>query len=213
MFILSDESIFPDVSLADEDGLLAVGGNLNSDTLLLAYKSGIFPWYNDDEPILWWSPNPRCVLYPNKINITKSMRTVLNNGKYRFTINKAFLEVINNCKKVNQQKHDGTWINDKIVDAYHQLHLQGFAHSAEAWHNGELVGGLYGVNIGKVFFGESMFSTLSNASKFAFIKYTQFLQKEGVELIDCQIESEHILSLGATLIDRTVFIERLQKLC
>jgi leucyl/phenylalanyl-tRNA---protein transferase len=213
MYVITDALQFPNTSLANDDGLLAIGGNLSTELLLMAYKSGIFPWYNNDEPIMWWSPNPRCVLYPKNIVISKSMHTVLQNGNFRFTINKAFLQVIQQCQQINNAKHQGTWINDDIIKAYHLLHLQGHAHSAEAWHNGKLVGGLYGVKIGHVFFGESMFSTQSNASKFAFIKYVQFLQKENVELIDCQIHSPHLQSLGATLIDRNMFINKLASLC
>ena len=211
--MLTDALQFPEPSLANEDGLLAIGGSLSTELLLLAYKSGIFPWYNDDEPIMWWSPNPRCVLYPKNIIISKSMHTVLQNGKFRFTINKAFLQVIKQCQQINKNKHQGTWIHSDMIEAYHLLHLQGHVHSAEAWHNGELVGGLYGIKIGQVFFGESMFSTQSNASKFAFVKYVQYLQKENVQLIDCQIHSNHLQSLGAILIDRSAFINKLNILC
>jgi leucyl/phenylalanyl-tRNA---protein transferase len=213
MFLIGKELFFPSVDQSDEDGLLAVGGDLSVERLLLAYKSGIFPWYNEDEPICWWSPDPRFVLYPDKLKISKSMQTVLNNGSFRFTINRAFEEVIKNCKSVTRKDQDGTWISPDIQDAYIQLHKLGYAHSAEAWQNGELIGGLYGIKIGKIFFGESMFSKASNASKFAFINYVKQLQKEGIELIDCQIYTEHLKSLGATMIGRAPFIDLLTKYC
>ncbi|MEO6733696.1 MAG: leucyl/phenylalanyl-tRNA--protein transferase [Ferruginibacter sp.] len=211
MVILNDGMQFPPVEMADEDGLLAMGGNLHPERLLLAYRSGIFPWYNEDEPILWWSPDPRFVLFPDKLKVSKSMQTILNNGKLRFTINRAFTQVIQNCKAANRKGQQGTWISPAIQDAYTQLHQLGYAHSAEAWLNGELVGGLYGVRIGNAFFGESMFSKVSNASKFAFIKYVQQLQKEHVRLIDCQVYTAHLETLGAEMIERKKFIELLEE--
>jgi leucyl/phenylalanyl-tRNA--protein transferase len=213
MFLIGKELIFPPVDQANEEGLLAIGGDLSVERLLLAYENGIFPWYNEDEPICWWSPDPRFVLYPDKLKITKSMQTVLNNGTFRFTINRAFEEVIKNCKSVTRKDQDGTWISPEVQDAYIQLHKSGFAHSAEAWQNGELVGGLYGIRLGKIFFGESMFSRTSNASKFAFINYVKQLQKEGVQLIDCQIYTDHLKSLGATMLDRKNFTQLLRKYC
>jgi leucyl/phenylalanyl-tRNA---protein transferase len=211
MFYLTDDIFFPPVETADEDGLLAMGGDLSTERLLLAYKSGIFPWYNEKEPICWWSPNPRFVLLPAELKVSKSMQTVLNNGSFRFTINKAFDKVITNCKTIKRKHEDGTWIQQEIIDAYTQLHRLGFAVSAEAWKNGELVGGLYGVLLGNVFFGESMFSTASNASKFAFIIFVRHLQKQNVQLIDCQIYTAHLESLGAKMIDRKLFCEILAK--
>jgi leucyl/phenylalanyl-tRNA--protein transferase len=213
MFLIGKELVFPPVDQADEEGLLAIGGDLSPERLLLAYKSGIFPWYNEDEPICWWSPDPRFVLYPDKLKVSKSMQTVLNNGTFRFTINRAFEEVIKNCKSVTRKDQDGTWISPEVQEAYTHLHTLGYAHSAETWQNGELVGGLYGIRLGKIFFGESMFSKASNASKFAFIHYVKQLQKESVELIDCQIYTDHLKSLGATMIDRVHFIGLLQQLC
>jgi leucyl/phenylalanyl-tRNA--protein transferase len=213
MFLIEKELIFPPVDQADEEGLLAIGGDLSVDRLLLAYKNGIFPWYNEDEPICWWSPDPRFVLSPDKLKVTKSMQTVLNNGTFRFTINRAFEEVIKNCKSATRRDQDGTWISPEVQEAYIQLHKQGYAHSAEAWQNGELVGGLYGVRLGKIFFGESMFSKTSNASKFAFINYVKQLQKEDVQLIDCQIYTDHLKSLGATMLDRKSFTQLLYKYC
>ena len=209
MFLLNNELIFPPVEMADESGILAIGGNLSMERLLLAYRNGIFPWYNEDEPIVWWCPDPRFVLFPEKLKVTKSMQTVLQNGKFRFTINRAFSQVIQQCKTTRRKEQEGTWITPAIQDAYLQLHQLGYAHSAETWLNGELVGGLYGIKIGKVFFGESMFSKLSNASKFAFINYVRQLQKENIALIDCQVYTAHLESLGAGTIARKKFMELL----
>jgi leucyl/phenylalanyl-tRNA--protein transferase len=211
MHLLNNEINFPDPSTADSDGLVAIGGDLSTERLLMAYKIGIFPWYNEDEPILWWSPDPRCVLFPDKLKISKSMKPVINKGVYRFTMNRAFKEVVTLCKTINRKDEQGTWINSDIVEAYTQLHEKGFGLSAEAWFEGKLVGGLYGVIIGKVFYGESMFATMPNASKFAFINVVQKLKKEGLQLIDCQIKSEYLMSLGAELIPRKEFNELLRQ--
>jgi leucyl/phenylalanyl-tRNA---protein transferase len=207
MFLLTKELFFPPVDMADEDGLLAIGGDLSTERLLLAYRSGIFPWYNEDEPICWWSPNPRFVLYPSELKVSSSMKTVLQNGKYRFTTNRAFEQVIKNCKTVSRHNQDGTWISLAMQKAYTTLHELGYAHSAETWHDGELIGGLYGIRLGTLFFGESMFSLKPNASKFAFINYIKQLQKENVQLIDCQLHTNHLDSLGARMIPRELFIE------
>jgi leucyl/phenylalanyl-tRNA---protein transferase len=211
MLYLTEKIDFPPVEMADTDGLLAMGGDLSTERLLLAYKSGIFPWYSEGEPICWWSPNPRFVLLPAELKVSKSMQTVLNNGSFRFTINKAFDKVITNCKSIKRKHEDGTWIQQEIIDAYTRLHQLGFAVSAEAWKNGELAGGLYGVLLGNVFFGESMFSTESNASKFAFINFIKHLQKQNIKLIDCQIYTAHLESLGARMMDRKLFCEILAK--
>ncbi len=211
MYFLNKTISFPPVHKAGEDGLLAIGGDLSIERLLLAYKSGIFPWYNANEPILWWCPDPRFVLFPEKLKVSKSMRPVLQNGKFRFTINKAFETVIQNCKTIARKDQQGTWIQPEVQKAYTELHSLGFAHSAETWLNGELAGGLYGIRIGNIFFGESMFSKISNASKFAFINYVGQLQKENVQLIDCQVYTEHLESLGAEMIARKKFIELLNK--
>lgn len=196
---------FPDVNTADANGLLAVGGNLSFGTLMNAYKKGIFPWYNPDEIIQWFSPDPRFVLFPDKIKISHSMRNIFNKHIFNFTIDKDFLQVIHNCRIAKRTGEPGTWISDEIEDAYTVLFQKGFAHSAEAWQNNELVGGLYGILIGKVFFGESMFANKSNASKFAFIKMAQALQKKGIELIDCQVYTSHLENLGAEFITRDEF--------
>jgi leucyl/phenylalanyl-tRNA---protein transferase len=211
MFILNDKPDFPPVHLADEDGVLAFGGDLSTERLLLAYRNGIFPWYNEDEPIVWWCPDPRFVLFPQHLKVSKSMASVLRNGKFRFTVNRAFTQVMQNCKTIAREGQEGTWINPAVQKAYTTLHELGHAHSAEAWMNGELVGGLYGIRMGNIFFGESMFSKESNASKFAFINYIKQLQKEGVVLVDCQVYTEHLKSMGAEMIERKDFIDVLMK--
>ena len=205
MFLLNKELFFPPVEMADEDGLLAIGGDLSTERLLLAYRKGIFPWYNEGEPICWWSPNPRFVLFPAELKVSSSMKTILKNGKYQFTINQAFTEVIQNCKAITRKGQEGTWISPPVQKAYTILHEQGFAHSAETWMGGKLAGGLYGIRLGNIFFGESMFSLEKNASKFAFIKYVEHLEKENVQLIDCQIYTGHLESLGARMISRELF--------
>ena len=203
---------FPDVNTANEHGLVAVGGNLSFGTLLNAYKKGIFPWYNPDEIIQWYCPDPRFVLFPAKIKISHSMRNVLNKHLFKFTVDKAFTEVIKMCRVAKRPGDPGTWISAEIEEAYNNLFKRGFAHSAEAWQNNELVGGLYGVLIGKVFFGESMFANKSNASKFAFINWVEVLNKNGIELIDCQVYTTHLESLGAEFISRKEFTGLLKRL-
>ncbi|MBC6493169.1 leucyl/phenylalanyl-tRNA--protein transferase [Flavihumibacter stibioxidans] len=207
---LTSELFFPPVSQAEPDGLLAVGGDLSPERILLAYRSGIFPWY-EEEPILWWSPDPRFVLFPAELKISKSMRPFLNREKFRFSVDEDFQQVMKNCQQIPRLFQSGTWINKDMIQAYTSLHRMGYAHSAEAWQDGKLVGGLYGVKIGKVFFGESMFSHVSNASKFAFIKLVQLLAEKGVVLIDCQVYTEHLESLGARMISREEFMEIISK--
>ncbi len=211
LFALNKELIFPPVQLSEPDGLLAMGGDLSVERLLLAYRSGIFPWFDGDTP-LWWCPNPRFVLFPPALKVSKSMKQLLKRNAFEFTINKAFAEVINNCKTSPRKDQDGTWITNEVKAAYIQLHQLGYAHSAEVWLNGELVGGCYGIRMGNVFFGESMFSKVANASKYAFISYVDVLQKEKVELIDCQVYTPHLESLGAKMIDREKFIGLLNSL-
>lgn len=211
IFALQRELKFPPVHNAEPDGLLAMGGDLSAERLLLAYKSGIFPWYDGDIP-LWWSPDPRFVLFPEQLKVSKSMQQLLKKGAFRFTVNTCFSEVIHRCKNIRRNNQHGTWITDEVERAYTKLHTLGYAHSAEAWHNGQLAGGLYGIRMGKVFFGESMFSNVSNASKYAFVKYVQQLQQEGVALIDCQVYTSHLESLGATMIPRRQFIDALHRL-
>ncbi|HYF31036.1 MAG TPA: leucyl/phenylalanyl-tRNA--protein transferase [Chitinophagaceae bacterium] len=210
IFALDNKLIFPPVHLSEPDGLLAIGGDLSPERLLLAYKSGIFPWY-EGEYILWWSPDPRCVLFPPELKVSHSMKQLLKKDSFQFTINTAFADVIRACKEINRKSQASTWITDEVENAYMQMHALGYAHSAEAWADGQLAGGLYGLRIGKVFFGESMFSNVTNASKFAFIRYTHQLQTEGVELIDCQVHTTHLESMGARLIPRTEFLELLHE--
>jgi leucyl/phenylalanyl-tRNA--protein transferase len=206
LFALDKELIFPPVHLAEADGLLAVGGDLSAKRLLLAYRSGIFPWY-EGEHILWWCPDPRFVLFPEELKISKSMRQLLKKEAFDFTINRAFSQVIGNCKTIARREQASTWITNEVKEAFIHLHQLGFAHSAEVWHDGELAGGLYGVRLGNIFFGESMFSKESNASKYAFIKYVEFLKTENVVMVDCQVYTEHLESLGARMIPREEFIQ------
>lgn len=211
LFALDNKLIFPPVHLAEPDGLLAMGGDLSTQRLLLAYRNGIFPWY-EGETILWWCPHPRFVLFPNELKVSKNLKPLLNRIEFEFTTNKAFAQVINYCKEIKRPGQEGTWITDEVEKAYCNLHKLGYAHSAEVWKNGELVGGLYGIKLGNVFFGESMFSKTSNASRFAFIKYVQQLKEEGIELIDCQVYTEYLESMGAKMIAREEFILLLQHL-
>lgn len=209
MFLLNNELFFPPAQTADENGFLAIGGDLSTERILLAYRNGIFPWYNEDEPICWWSPDPRFVLFPDELRISSSMKTILNSGKFKFTIDSDFEQVIQNCKTVPRKGQEGTWISPAMQKSYTLLHKKGFAHSAETWMDNKLVGGLYGIRLGNIFFGESMFSVNSNASKFAFINYAQYLQGENVRLIDCQLHTKHLESLGARMIKRELFLEML----
>lgn len=210
LYALDDQLWFPPVSEALEDGLLAMGGDVSVDRLLLAYRNGIFPWYDDTVP-LWWSPDPRFVLFPTKLKISKSMHQVFKKKQFQFRINTNFKSVIAACKSLQRKGQDGTWITDELERSFIQLHQMGHAHSAEAWMNDELVGGLYGIRMGPFFFGESMFSKVSNASKFAFISYVQTLKKEGLTLVDCQVHTEHLESLGAEMIPRERFIQLLKE--
>jgi leucyl/phenylalanyl-tRNA--protein transferase len=210
IFTLDKELIFPPVHLAQPDGLLAIGGDLSVERLLLAYKKGIFPWYEGAIP-LWWCPNPRFVLLPGKLKISKSMYQLLKKNTFDYTVNRNFEMVITACGNTYRKDQESTWITPAVKEAYIQLHQQGYAHSAEAWLNGKLVGGLYGIRMGKVFFGESMFSHENNASKFAFIKYVQQLIAEDVQLIDCQVYTSHLESLGAEMIPRETFIQLIQQ--
>ena len=193
-----------------EDGLLAMGGDMGIDRLLLAYKSGNIPWNDGDIP-LRWSPDPRFVLFPDELKESKSMKAIEKKQVFQFRTNTAFADVIRNCKLLARKGQDGTWITDELEVSFNELHCMGVAHCAEAWHEGKLVGGLYGIRMGHCFFGESMFSKHSNASKFAFIQYVKLLKQEGVQLIDCQVYTEHLESLGARMIPRTDFIQRISK--
>ena len=198
VYQLSDEIMFPNPDLAEEDGLLAVGGDLSFERLILAYCNGIFPWYSEGEPILWWCPKPRFIIKPSEINISKSMKRVFNKGEFKVTFDKDFNEVIKNCKELRENK-EGTWITNEIMEAYINLHKKGFATSVEVYKDQELVGGLYGVKIGKCFFGESMFSKKSNASKVALISICKKLEEEGYIFLDCQMHTNHLESMGGKL--------------
>lgn len=210
---LSPVNAFPDVELALEepDGLLAVGGELGVNRLIEAYSRGIFPWYNEDQPILWWSPNPRAVLYPIQLKISRSMRKRLRKQEYRITLDQDFTAVIRHCA-APRSTQDGTWIIPEMQQAYIKLHERGYAHSVEAWYGDELVGGLYGIAIGRMFFGESMFSLRTDASKVAFVHLVRQLQVWGYPLIDCQVSSEHLSTLGATEISRRDFCQQVEHL-
>jgi len=210
LHVLDSKLWFPPVQDALPDGLLAIGGDLSVQRLLLAYRKGIFPWFDGDIP-MWWSPDPRFVLFPNELKVSKSMKVLLKRNAFEFTINKAFPEVIKACKGKERKDQDGTWITDDVEAAYKNLYKQGHALSVEVWQDGQLAGGLYGIRMGNVFFGESMFSNVSNASKYAFIKFVEMLQTEGVVLIDCQVYTEHLESLGARMIERNEFIEYLNE--
>ena len=211
LFVLDKELLFPPVHLAEPDGLLAMGGDLSPERLLLAYRNGIFPWY-EGEHILWWAPDPRFVLFPEELKISKSIRPLLNKNEFEFTVNKAFTSVIHQCKKITRPGQDGTWITNEVEKAYTKMHELGYAYSAEVWKDNELVGGLYGIKLGKVFFGESMFSKVSNASRYAFITYVQQLKKEGIRLIDCQVYTEYLESMGARMIPGKTFTSLLKEL-
>lgn len=208
--ILLDEHIwFPPVEYASPEGIVAIGGDLSAPRLLLAYHSGIFPWYNEGEPIIWYSPDPRMVLFPERLKISKSMGNVLKKGDFKVTFNTHFAAVISNCKSVYREGQGGTWITDAMQKAYLELHKLGHAKSVEVWKNNELVGGLYGVDLGSVFCGESMFSLVSNASKTAFIYLVEKLRSEKYKLIDCQVYTRHLASLGAEEIPRNEFLKYL----
>ena len=207
MFFLNHKIEFPPVEQADEDGVLAIGGDLSSERLLLAYRSGIFPWYNQGEPIVWYSPPQRMVLFPNELKISKSMHQILRNEEYNLTFNLNFKEVISNCMKIKRKGQNGTWITNEMFVAYQELHKIGVAKSVEVYQNKILVGGLYGIDLGNVFCGESMFSIKSNASKIAFIYLVRMLKKENYSLIDCQVYNDHLASLGAREIPRKEFLK------
>lgn len=210
--ILDSRLVFPPVEFADQEGLLAIGGDLSVERLKLAYNSGIFPWYSDSQPILWWSPDPRMVLFPGKLKVSKSMKQVLRKNQFRITFNENFKEVLKACATIERPGQDGTWITQDMKAAYLALHMEGIAHSVEVWEGEMLVGGLYGIYLRdkKVFCGESMFSKVSNASKAAFITLVRNLQRDDVRIIDCQIYTPHLESLGAEEISREEFKKYLE---
>jgi leucyl/phenylalanyl-tRNA--protein transferase len=208
MVLLSSELWFPHPEQTHESGILAVGGDLSLERLLLAYENGIFPWYNENEPILWWCPEERMVLFPDNLHVSKSMRPYFNQNKFEVTYNQCFEEVIVSCSEAPRKGQNGTWLTKDMIEAYLQLHKSGFAQSVEVWDEDKLVGGLYGVYLKhkNIFCGESMFAKESNASKYGFIKMVQHYKDKGVKLIDCQVHTAHLTSLGAQLISRAQFL-------
>ncbi len=208
---LGDELNFPSAERSTPRGIVAIGGDLSPDRLMLAYRNGIFPWFNENDPIIWWSLDPRMVLFPERIKISKSMRSLFKKNAFSVTYNQAFSHVIECCKSMDREGQEGTWITNEMQEAYIRLHKLGYAYSVEVWENTDLVGGLYGVKVGKVFSGESMFSKVSNASKYGFISFVQKAHHDGIKLIDCQQESSHLKSLGAETISRTQYLDLLMK--
>lgn len=202
---IQEDLYFPPVINADPDGLLAIGGDLSPERLLLAYRNGIFPWFSEDEPICWWYPDPRFVLFPEEFKLSKSVKPLLKKNVFRFTTNHAFRDVIHACKNVPRAGQSGTWITDEVEQAYLRLHELGYAHSAEIWQDDQLVGGLYGIRMGQVFFGESMFSLVSNASRYCFARYVELLKQEGTALIDCQVYTPFLESMGARMVPGDYF--------
>src|SRR5262245_4051048 len=209
VYRLSQALVFPDPEWANPDGLLAVGGDLSVERVLLAYRRGIFPWYEEGYPILWWSPPRRCVIDPSGFHISRSLQRLLRQGRFIVTLDQAFPQVIRSCAETRIKQGQGTWITQEMIAAYCALHTAGFAHSAETWLEGQLVGGIYGVSLGSAFFGESMFKRETNASKVAFATLAQQLSEWQFTLIDCQISNPHLQSLGSYEISRTEFLRRL----
>lgn len=210
MVLLGKELVFPPVEMASAEGIIAFGGDLRPERLMLAYQNGIFPWYNEGEPIIWYCPEDRMVLFPHELRISKSMRQLMRNNTFKITSNTAFEQVITQCQNSPRKDQLGTWITDDMKQAYLKLHELGFAKSVEVWQDDELVGGLYGIDLGHIFCGESMFSKESNTSKLAFIHLVQQLDKKQYKLIDCQVYNEHLESLGAREIPRSEFMEFLR---
>ena len=209
VYRLTKKLVFPPPELAEDDGLLAVGGDLSVDRLILAYSMGIFPWYSEGQPILWWSPDPRLVLIPAELKVSKTLRQTIRKGVFRVTMNEAFEGVIRSCATIKRKGEQGTWITEDMIEAYIRLHQAGYAHSVESWDGDELAGGLYGVMLGKAFFGESMFAKKTDASKVAFAVVATELAQKGCELIDCQVATEHLKRFGAREIPRDEFLQRL----
>ena len=213
IYCLPEEPVFPDPNEASKEGLLAIGGDLSAIRILNAYCNGIFPWYAEDDPIMWWSPDPRMVVFTEKYTPRKKLLQSIRNKNFELKINHNFRSVISMCQQTSRKDQDGTWITDEMRDAYIDLHTKGYAHSFETYCSGKLVGGLYGLKIGRIFFGESMFHIMSNASKYAFINLIMTCKKSNIPLIDCQQETKHLKSLGAENIDRKRFTETVRKLC
>jgi len=211
VYKISDSLTFPNPNQADESGLLAFGGDLSPDRILLAYKSSIFTWYSSGDPILWWSPPQRMILYPNSLRINKSLKRAINSGEFEIRVDENFDSVIEACSQIPRKDQNGTWINTEMQTAYKNLHQLGYAHSFETWKDNELVGGLYGLSLGRAFFGESMFSRHSESSKFAFYHLHEFAIKHEFHFIDCQLYTEHLASMGATEIEREEYLSQLEK--
>ena len=211
VYRLTEELLFPDPRWATPEGLLAIGGDLSPERLLLAYLIGIFPWYGEEQPILWWSPDPRCVLFPQDIYVSRRLARLIRQRRFHLTCNLAFARVVTACADLRIQNGEATWLISAMQDAYRELHALGFAHSVEAWYGDELVGGLYGVALGKFFFGESMFHRRSNASKVILAQLARYLDREGFLLLDCQVPNPHLQSMGARDVPREDFLELLAK--
>lgn len=210
MYIITHELFFPPIGQANKEGILAIGGDLSPERLLLAYKNGIFPWFEDNGPIVWWAPDPRMVLFLDELVVSKSMRNIINRKRFKVTFNQDFRAVISNCSNIKRDGQNGTWITSEMIEAYCRLNQLGIAKSVEVWQDEELVGGLYGIDLGHVFCGESMFSKVSNASKIAFITLVNQLKKGNYKLLDCQVYNEHLESLGCREISRSDFMDILK---
>ena len=206
IYLLTSDLYFPPVDQASREGILAIGGDLSSERLMLAYKSGIFPWFNDAEPIIWWSPDPRMVLFPDELKVSKSMKKIIDKKIFKITCNQNFKAVIENCQKTERNGQTDTWITNDMIAAYCNLNQIGKAQSVEVWQNDELVGGLYGIDLGNVFCGESMFSKVPNASKIAFVFLVEYLKTNNYKLLDCQVYNDHLSSLGCREISRNAFM-------
>jgi len=211
LFRLSERLDFPPAWLARSDGLLCIGGDLSAQRILFAYENGIFPWFSENEPILWWSPDPRLVLFPENINISKSLKKTIKKNFFRLTMDHAFEETILSCAKPRRKEYAGTWLVEEMIEAYLHLHKLGYAHSVETWKEDQLVGGLYGISMGGIFFGESMFSFETDASKIALTALARHLEQHGFDLIDCQVTTNHLLSMGATEISRNAYLDMIQR--
>ena len=209
--LIPDNNLFPPAEEAESDGLLAVGGDLTKKRLLAAYRLGIFPWYEVGQPILWWCPDPRLVLFPEDLKISRSLGKVLRKEEFEIRFDSSFENVIKACANVRTEQGKDTWIIPEMQQAYTELHQEGYAHSVESWRNGELVGGLYGISLGQCFFGESMFSTVNDSSKVALVALAEFSKQVGIKIIDCQMTTQHLLSLGAQEIDRKSFLRKLNQ--
>jgi len=211
VYQLSDKLVFPLPEHADTDGLLAVGGDLSVERLLLSYRMGIFPWYTEETPILWWSPDPRLILVPKELRVSRRLERTIRQAPFKITLDEALPEVIRSCAHIKRQRQKGTWIMEEMIDAYGALYREGYAHSVECWQDGRLAGGLYGVALGRAFFGESMFARVSDASKVAFVHLTRLLESWRFSLIDCQVTTSHLQHFGAREVPRTVFLKMLGK--